>query len=61
MLCVCHAVPFVNQDDVDADDGEDEDDDGPDVEGDEYLARLRKEALRLLKGEQHGMLHPPAV
>lgn len=38
------------QDDVDADDGEDEDEDVT-AEDDEYMKRLRKEALRMLKGE----------
>lgn len=46
------------QDDVDADDGED-DDEGPGGEEDEeYMNRLRKAALRMLKGEtgeQRGM------
>jgi hypothetical protein len=39
------------QDDVDADDGEDEEEDAGGEEDDEYMKRLRKAALRMLKGE----------
>lgn len=48
----------VCQDDVDADDGEDEDEieRQGNEDDDEYMRRLRKAALRMLKGEQGALM-----
>lgn len=50
LFSVCCHLPH-KQDDVDADDGEDDDDADGNDEDEEYMKRLRKAALRMLKGE----------